>query len=273
MHTFAAKEFWSIVLGGSILAVNAGFINVVALAGAFSVTVSHVTGNISKMSITLLTGGTNESILILSILLSFVFGSFVAGFMVGDNKFRLGYSYGYALLVESAALLASFYFSKHKIVFGEICASFACGLQNALATSYSGAIVRTTHMTGICTDIGNILGQACRSDTHAEVWRLKVQLPLLGSFIVGGVFGGLANQFLKEDALLLPCLFVAMLGVVYLLLPYLDEAKAILAEQMALEGAEFEVRRIGDPRSMDQYHAILDRDVDQEIRNFMNEIS
>ena len=43
----------------------------------------------------------------------------------------------------------------------------------------TGAVIRTTHMTGICTDIANILGQACRLDTQAETWRLKVHVPLL----------------------------------------------------------------------------------------------
>ncbi|KAJ1339763.1 hypothetical protein BSLG_005669 [Batrachochytrium salamandrivorans] len=38
-------------------------------------------------------------------------------------------------------------------------------------------------MTGIATDVGNILGQACRSDTKAELWRLKVHVPILFGFI------------------------------------------------------------------------------------------
>lgn len=82
-----------------------------------------------------------------------MFGCFVAGFMVGDSKFRLGQSYGYALLLESFALLAAYIFIKSELVIGEWIAAFACGLQNALATSFSGFTVRTTHMTGIVTGI------------------------------------------------------------------------------------------------------------------------
>lgn len=275
MNNFAAKEFWSIVLGGSVLALNAGFINVVTLAGVFSVTVSHVTGNVTRMAITILNGDFTTFMLITSIMVSFIFGSFIAGYMVGDNKFRLGYSYGYALLLESTALFASFYFLKRELVLGEWCAAFACGLQNALATSYSGAIVRTTHMTGICTDIGNLLGQACRTDTQAELWRLRVHVPLLASYIVGGVFGQLAYWGFRENALLFPCFFVGALGFIYLTLPYINEAKAVLAEKLALEAthkSEFEVRPIGDPRNLDRFHAVQGRDVDSEIQKFMSEL-
>jgi len=42
MNNIAQREFWSIVIGGTLLSINAGFINVVTLAGVFSVTVSHV---------------------------------------------------------------------------------------------------------------------------------------------------------------------------------------------------------------------------------------
>ena len=49
--------------------------------------------------------------------------------------------------------------------YGLLLASAACGLQNALATTYSGAIVRTTHVTGIFTDLGIMLGAIFRGQT------------------------------------------------------------------------------------------------------------
>jgi hypothetical protein len=44
-------------------------------------------------------------------------------------------------------------------------------------------------MTGLITDIGNICGQACRSDTKAELWRLKVHIPIFLGFLAGGFVG------------------------------------------------------------------------------------
>ncbi|WP_156312572.1 DUF1275 family protein [Marinagarivorans algicola] len=43
-------------------------------------------------------------------------------------------------------------------------ASSACGLQNALITIYSGAVIRTTHTTGIFTDLGIMLGSKLRGE-------------------------------------------------------------------------------------------------------------
>jgi len=164
-----------------------------------------------------------------------MFGSFISGFMVGDTKFKLGRAYGYALILESAALFLSFAFLKKELVVGEWFAAFACGLQNvlkrqkttyckALATTYSGAVVRTTHMTGVCTDIANTLGQYCRKDSNAELWRLKVLVPILVGYCLGGIFGQIAFLGMKENALLLPCFFVGSIGVTYLTLPFIRKA-------------------------------------------------
>ena len=77
----------------------------------------------------------------------------------------------------------------------------------ALTTTYSGAVIRTTHMTGLCTDIGNIVGQACRKNSTAEVWRLKVHVPLLLGYCFGGLLGQAGFMLFKENALLFPCFF------------------------------------------------------------------
>ncbi|KAI8616172.1 hypothetical protein BC830DRAFT_1055392, partial [Chytriomyces sp. MP71] len=224
MNNFAQKEFNTIVAGSCILAMNAGFINVVTLAGVFSVTVSHVTGNVSRVAISIFNGDLTTFSLVTSILFSFMFGAFISGYLVGDAKFVLGKSYGYALLLESMMLFASFASLRGEYIVGEWCAAFACGLQNAMATSYSGLVVRTTHMTGIATDIGNILGQACRKDNHAEVWRLYVHVPILLSYTGGGFLGQLAYYFLREQSLLIPCIFTGVTAVIYLSLPFFASA-------------------------------------------------
>ncbi|KAI9094716.1 hypothetical protein DFS34DRAFT_561350, partial [Phlyctochytrium arcticum] len=277
MNSFAEREFNSIVIGGSVLALNAGFINVVTLAGVFTVTVSHHTGNVSRIAISLLNGDLTTLALVSSIILSYMFGSFVAGFMVGDNKFRLGRSYGYALILESGLLFASFIFLRRELILGEWCAAFGCGLQNALATSYSGAVVRTTHMTGICTDIGNILGQACRLDTSAELWRLKVHVPLLVCYLIGGMLGQVTYSYMHEKSLLLPCFLVGGVAAAYLSLPWVREATVVLQEtvqQMGILGAQpaMEIRMVGDPRKQDVFAKVAGRDVDMDIKNFLADL-
>lgn len=133
-------------------------------------------------------------------------------------------NYGYSILLESAFLLLSYIFLKQEYILGEWCAAFACGLQNALSTTYSGMVVRTTHMTGICTDIGNVLGQSFRRDTKAELWRLKVLIPLLIGYAFGGVLGLGSWNLMRENSLLIPCIFMGCVGSLYLSLPWVRDA-------------------------------------------------
>lgn len=89
MNNLPAREFHTIVGGGVLLAMNAGYINVVSMTGLFSVTVSHVTGSVTRISILLYNQEFELLIFVASIVLSFMFGAFVAGYSVGDNKFKL----------------------------------------------------------------------------------------------------------------------------------------------------------------------------------------
>jgi uncharacterized membrane protein YoaK (UPF0700 family) len=73
---------------------------------------------------------------------------------------------------------------------------FTMGLQNAMITKLSNAVIRTTHMTGIVTDIGIALGRiifARSSGSDEEIGPDIIALRLLASlialFFAGGVVG------------------------------------------------------------------------------------
>jgi uncharacterized membrane protein YoaK (UPF0700 family) len=53
MNNLAKNEFYAIILGGSVLSFNAAYINVCSMAGSYSATVSHVTGNITRIGISI----------------------------------------------------------------------------------------------------------------------------------------------------------------------------------------------------------------------------
>jgi uncharacterized membrane protein YoaK (UPF0700 family) len=82
---------------------------------------------------------------------------------------------------------------------------FIMGLQNALITKLSKAVIRTTHVTGIITDIGIELGKLfywnrkCSDDNGrvmADLQRLWVLSLLLMYFFIGGVTGALGFNYL-----------------------------------------------------------------------------
>ncbi len=101
-------------------------------------------------------------------------------------------------------------------VAGELLAATACGLQNGLATSYSGAVVRTTHMTGIVTDLGITLGHWLRRQP-VEWFRVRLHLVLLLGFVLGGASGATLFGVIGPDTLLVPAVAVFLAGAGYTL--------------------------------------------------------
>jgi uncharacterized membrane protein YoaK (UPF0700 family) len=109
---------------------------------------------------------------------------------------------------------------------------FAMGVQNALVTKLSGARVRTTHMTGVTTDIGIEAAKAIqtwREGTDgmgftASLWhlgwlwrdddlrKLRLHVAVLGSFLAGATLGPLLYLSLGHIAMLVPCTILLLLA-------------------------------------------------------------
>lgn len=87
-------------------------------------------------------------------------------------------------------------------LFSIACLCFIMGMQNATITKLSGARIRTTHATGMVTDIGIEFGRAfyglCRkrSGVRADGRKLGILLLQIGAFLVGGVIGALGYKAL-----------------------------------------------------------------------------
>lgn len=79
------------------------------------------------------------------------------------------------------------------------------GMQNALVTSISNATVRTTHLTGLFTDLGIELSQLCFHPTeqkHQLKSSIKLRLTIILFFFLGGIFGGLTYYSLHLKCLI-----------------------------------------------------------------------
>lgn len=100
-----------------------------------------------------------------------------------------------ALLLASLALPLK----GHHILLTLCVLSFSMGLQNAIITKVSHAEIRTTHITGMVTDIGIELGKALywnrttgRVPVHSERSRLLLLTMLVTLFFTGGTLGACA---------------------------------------------------------------------------------
>lgn len=205
------KWVWA---GAAVLAFCAGMINVIAIMGFVHKGITHVTGNTSLLSIAILDGDQESIFQIFSIVLSFFVGSVFAGFIIGDARLRMGRRYGFALAIESGLLLVSTYGLVRGAMYGEYFASMAAGLQNAMASTYSEAIVRTTHMTGVLTDIGALVGNKIRG-IKADGKRIRLLSIIFFSFLSGSFFGTLCYHYLNAKAMLVPAAIIGVSAIGY----------------------------------------------------------
>ena len=85
----------------------------------------------------------------------------------------------------------------------------ACGIQNASITSASGATVRTTHLTGITTDLGiGLMRLASKGQSEKVIEYEKkasiMRIGIITSFIAGSVVGTLLFLRYEYFGYLLP---------------------------------------------------------------------
>ncbi len=201
-------------LGAAALSFSSGMVNVIALSGFAHKAATHMTGIASSFSIALAKNDMPVIQETFLILLAFFAGAFISGIIIRDGHLKMGRRYGVALAVESGFLfLAAYYFANDSIL-GEYFACAAAGLQNALASTYSGTIVRTTHLTGILTDLGALAGNKVHG-IPVDSKRFNLLSIILVSFIAGGFIGSLLYFRWNAWAMLVPAMFIAASAVGY----------------------------------------------------------
>jgi uncharacterized membrane protein YoaK (UPF0700 family) len=203
------------ILGGAgLLATVAGCVNAVGFVGFHHQALSHMSGSAAILSTELARGEGALAVHTLLVLLCFFAGCVLSGMIIRHSALQLGSRYGVALAVESALLFGAAYFLRHGVDTGDCLAAMACGLQNAMATTYSGAVIRTTHITGIITDLGITAGQALRRE-RIDLRRTGLHLVLVAGFVGGGFLGALGYEKFGFDALLVPAAVTGIAGLGY----------------------------------------------------------
>lgn len=174
--------------------------------------VGHLTGDVSRVAVELMSAqkGLHQSLAnLVSATLGFLAGATAAGFFIHHPDLEISRPYGRAIILIGLCLGAS-QFTLAGSPAGAIgLTAFGCGLQNALATHYKGTILRTTHVTGLLTDLGSNLGLLLKG-VDVNRWRLLVPLVLVLSFFAGAIAGsGLVLWSTRSPLLILSGLYLA----------------------------------------------------------------
>ncbi len=202
---------WS---GAAALAFCAGMVNVIAILGFVHKGITHVTGNCSLFSIFVVDGDWNGIRQTAWVVASFFAGAALSGLIIGDAHLRMGRRYGAAMGLECTLLLASTVGFVRGGIYGEYFASMAAGLQNGMASTYSESIVRTTHLTGILTDLGSLAGNALRG-IKVNMRRVNLLAVIFLSFLGGGLLGTVSYRRFGAYSMLVPAFLVGASSLVY----------------------------------------------------------
>lgn len=211
MGTNLPRWVW---VGAISLSCVAGMVNVVGYLGFEHQAVSHLTGTTSLLGVALVQRDGPSIAHLWGVLIAFSLGAMLSGMIIQDSTLKLGRRYGVVLSLESMLLFAAIPLFKQQQIWGALAAAMACGLQNALATTFSGAVVRTTHLSGMFTDLGIGLGHLLRG-MPLPVRRLSLSGLIITGFLLGGVLGAWLYQHFHYDALLAPALLTGCVGLGY----------------------------------------------------------
>jgi len=231
--------------GNRRLARYLAFVAGAANAGGFLAVqqyTSHMSGIVSAMADNLALGQLGLMGAGLGALLSFLAGAACSAVLVNWGRRRRHHSeYALPLMLEAALLivfgLLGSHLVRHQWLFVPATVMLLCfimGLQNAIMTKLSRAEIRTTHVTGLVTDIGIELGKmmywnAAPDGAGAPVVRAdRDKLALLSSlvalFFLGGVVGALGFQ----HAGYISTLPLAAILVTLSAVPVIDDIRARL---------------------------------------------
>jgi uncharacterized membrane protein YoaK (UPF0700 family) len=171
---------------------------------------SHMTGLLSSVADHLVLGQFTLVMAALAAIGAFVGGAMTTALMVNWGLRRqLRSAFARPLALETSLLLVFGLFGAAINLHGELFAPltvlllcYIMGLQNAVITKVSNAEIRTTHVTGLVTDIGIELGKLVyfnRSPAPTKVVanrrKLKIHLSLIAAFFTGGLLGALGFKF------------------------------------------------------------------------------
>ncbi|AJY31656.1 hypothetical protein BTM_5638 [Burkholderia thailandensis 34] len=200
---------------------------------------SHMSGIVSAIADQAALGDIALVFAGIASLTSFLLGAATSAVLVNWGRRKgLHSRYAFPLLLEAFLLLCFGLLGSHLALWRAffvpvtvVLLCFIMGLQNAIITKLSNAEIRTTHMTGIVTDLGIELGKLFywnsthtgpgEPDVYANRRKLRVLGTMLAMFFAGGLAGALGFKHVGYSATIpLAGLLVVLAGV-----PMLDDLR------------------------------------------------
>ncbi len=189
----------------SLLSFVAGIVNVAGFLSVQRLT-TNVTGHFAFFVDEIFKFNFWEGFIFFLYIFFFFLGSFISNVIVEMvTRINDKLIYIIPIIIESVilfsiAIFGQFLISKNPnlLAFSLL---FAMGMQNSLVTTISNATVRTTHLTGLFTDLGIELSQLffyTKNEQKVKLYSsIKLRLTIISFFFFGGLLGGIFYTSLK----------------------------------------------------------------------------
>ena len=193
-----------------MLSFVAGLVNVTGVL-ALKILTTNITGHLAYFSEEIALQNYLEALILLSYILAFFMGAFFSNLII-EIFVRKNVMISYVLplsaeivLLLIISLLGTAFFDVRVIAFILL---FAMGLQNALVTKVSNSVVRTTHLTGLFTDLGIEISQLIfyrknKQNVNQLMQSINLKLAIIFCFFTGCVLAGILFKKMQMHTLLL----------------------------------------------------------------------
>jgi len=203
----------------AILSGVAGIVNITGVLSLATLT-TNVTGHFAYLSQALVGGNYSAAWTFFSYILFFLAGAFLSSFLLEwatRRKLNTPYLLPVSIEISILVFIGSFglFPWEDGLPFPYFLAGMlllSMGLQNALVTHISQSVVRTTHLTGLLTDLGIEFSQLFFYKELRQRRQLNksisLKLTIIACFFSGGVIGGLIYLFVGLKTLFLPVILL-----------------------------------------------------------------
>lgn len=206
----------------TLLSFVAGFVNVTGFVSIHKLT-TNVTGHFAFFVDDIYQLRFTDSIVFFIFILSFFLGAFVSNTLVEIVRKKSEKNTFVApivieiIILYTIAIFGSYIINSSPNTIA-IVLLFAMGIQNSLVTKISNAVVRTTHLTGLFTDLGIETSQLFFYKTPENKSKLietiSLRLTIISFFFIGGIAAGILYKYFGLYSLIIPPTLLA-LGLIY----------------------------------------------------------
>ncbi|MEJ5056522.1 YoaK family protein [Sphingobacterium sp. MYb382] len=208
---------------GALTAFSAGMVNVISVIVFFSFT-SNVTGYYAILAQEVSKGNWYQVAVVLLWILLFFIGSMISNLIIihGKGKRSVYMTHAIPVMLEFLSILfvgiyLQFFYKdtlqETELLVGALL--FAMGLQNGLTATISNFAVKTTHLTGLTTDLGILVSMFTKKvnrQNKSLVDKFHLLLFIFLSYILGGIVSGVFYNNFQNHTFYLVCFILLIIA-------------------------------------------------------------